>query len=88
MRNIALKNSLTRMNLSLFTINIFKVLNVENPQWMKFFVSGMRPLMNINKNRVFISLQLILFPAVQKAYNFSVRKSRNFYQMISNALKI
>ena len=51
---------------------LFKVKTLK--LWMKFFVSGMRSLMNFGKYRVFISLQLILFAAVQKVYDFSVRK--------------
>ena len=56
--------------------------------WMKFFVSGMRPLMNFDKDRVFIFFQLITLSAVQKVYDFSVRKSENLYQMVLNALNI
>ena len=57
-RNLALMNCLIRMNLSLFTVKIFKkidikmfkVLNGENPPVeMKFFVSGMKPLMTSTK---------------------------------------
>ena len=55
---------------------------------MKFFVSGMRPLMNFDKDCVFIPLQLIPFSAVQKVYDSSVRKSGNLYQIILNTLKI
>ena len=44
---------------------------------MKFFVSEMRPLMNVDKNRLLISLQLIPFLAVQEVYDFSVQKSGN-----------
>ena len=51
---------------------LFKVKTLK--LWMKFFVSGMRSLMNFGKYRVFISLQLILFAAVQKVYDFSVQK--------------
>ena len=81
--------SIHHQNIQKLFIEMFKVLNGENPQlWMKFFVSGMRPLMNFDKDPVFISLQLILFSAVQKVYDFSVRKSESLYQMILNALKI
>ena len=44
---------------------------------MKFFVSEMRPLMNLDKDRLLISLQLIPFSAVQEVYDFSVQKSGN-----------
>ena len=55
---------------------------------MKFFVSGMKSRMNFDKDHVFISAQLIPFPAVQKVYDLSVRKSGKLYQMTSNAFKI
>ena len=68
---------------------MFKVLNGEPPNlWMKFFVSGMRPLMNFGKDWAFICLQLIPFSAVQKVYKSSAQKYGNLYQMILNALKI
>ena len=51
---------------------LFKVKTLK--LWMKFFVSGMRSLINFGKYRVFISLQLILFSAVQKVYDFLVQK--------------
>ena len=45
--------------------------------------------MNIDKGRVFISLQIIPFSAVQKAYDFLVRKSENLLnQMILNDFEI
>ena len=64
-------------------IEMFKVFNDENPQIVnEIFHIRDRPLMNFDKDRVFISLQLIPFSAVQKVYDFSVRKSGNLYQMI------
>ena len=45
-------------NIQKLGIEMFKVLTVKTQKpWMKFFVSGMRPLMNFDKDRVFISLQ-------------------------------
>ena len=55
---------------------------------MKFFVSWMRPLNNFDKDRIFISLHLILFSGVQKVFNFSIQKSGNLYQMTLNAKHI
>ena len=67
---------------------MFKVLNGENPQIVKKkIVSGKRPLMNFGKDHVFISLRLKSFSTVQKAYDSTVLKSGNLYQMILNAMK-
>ena len=68
---------------------MFKVLNGENPQITnEVFRIKNGKCMNFDKDHVFISLQLIPFSAVQKVYDFSVRKSGNLYQMTSNVLKI
>ena len=75
--------SIHHQNIQKPGIEIFKVFNSE-----KLFISGMRPLMNFDKDCALISLQLIPFSAVQKVYDSSVRKSGNLYQMILNALKI
>ena len=45
---------------------------------MKFFVSGMKSRMNFDKDHVFISAQLIPFPAVQKVYDQISSKSKGF----------
>ena len=61
---------------------MFKVVNGENPQFFnEIFCIKMSPLMNFDKDHVFITLQLIPFSAVQKVYEFSFRKSANLYQM-------
>ena len=68
---------------------MFKVVNGENSQTVNdVFVSGMRPLMNFDKDHIFNFPQLIPFLAVQQIYDFSFRKSGNLNQMILNALKI
>ena len=74
-RNLALMNCLIRMNLSLFTVKIFKkidikmfkVLNGENPPVEnEIFCVRNEASYDFDKGRVFISLQLIPFSAVQK----------------------
>ena len=61
---------------------MFKVVNGKNPEFVnEIFRIKMSPLMNFDKDHVFISLQLIPFSAVQKVYDFSFRKSANLYQM-------
>ena len=79
--------SIHHQNIQKLGIEMCKILNGKNPQIVNEG-SGMRPLMNFDKDRAFIFLQLIPFSAVHKVCNSSVRKSGNLYQMILHALKI
>ena len=61
--------SIHHQNIEKLGIDLFKVLDGENLQIVNEisqFQKGMRTLMNFDKDRVFISLQLIPFSAVQK----------------------
>ena len=81
--------SIHHLNIQKPGIEIFKVLKGKNPHIVNeiFRIRDETPY-ELRQRSCFIFPQLIPFSAVQKIYDFSVRKFGGLYQMILNALKI
>ena len=81
--------SIHQQNMQKLGIEMFKVLNGENPQIVNdIFCIRYETSYELRQGSRFHILQLIQFSAVQKVYDSSVRKSGKLYQIILNALKI
>ena len=81
--------SIHHQNIQKLSIEMFKVLNGENPQIVNaVFRIRDETSYDLRQGSCFHVPSVRTVSAVHKVYDFSVQKSGNLYQMLLNALKI